>query len=90
MSEWFQERYIPRSEHREIVDYYRKLVAQLHGKVRALRDQLEGQPTASWQALAPSDLSSGAPLGTDWTAHGENVISLEARRLLRAAAGRIE
>jgi len=29
MAEWFDERYISREEHQQIVDYYRKLVASL-------------------------------------------------------------
>lgn len=34
MNEWFQQRYISRAEHDEVVAYYRKLVAQLHQKNR--------------------------------------------------------
>lgn len=41
MVEWFHERYISRVEHQEIVHYYRKLVARLHGQVRELRTQAE-------------------------------------------------
>jgi hypothetical protein len=37
MIEWFDERYISRDEHRQVVDYYRKLVAQLYHQVRTLR-----------------------------------------------------
>jgi TFIIF-interacting CTD phosphatase-like protein len=37
MIEWFDERYISRDEHQKVVDYYTKLVAQLHREVRALR-----------------------------------------------------
>lgn len=37
MVEWFQERYISRDEHQQIVEYYRKLVAQLYCQVCELR-----------------------------------------------------
>ena len=37
MTEWFQERYISRAEHKEIVAYYAKLVAQLYRQVTELR-----------------------------------------------------
>ena len=43
MSEWFQERYISRDEHQRIVDYYRRLVAQLYGKLRESRSELDAQ-----------------------------------------------
>lgn len=37
MTEWFQERYISRVEHDEIVAYYAKLVAHLYRQVTELR-----------------------------------------------------
>lgn len=45
MVQWFQERYIARDEHQRIVDYYRKLVAELYGNVRDLRTLAETQMT---------------------------------------------
>ena len=43
MSEWFHERYISRDEHQRIVDYYKKLVAQLHCKLRESRSQVDAE-----------------------------------------------
>ena len=43
MVQWFRERYISREEHQQVVDYYRKLVAQLYGNVRDLRALVEAQ-----------------------------------------------
>ncbi len=39
----FWERYVSREEHQQVVDYYRKLVAQLYGNVRDLRALVEAQ-----------------------------------------------
>jgi hypothetical protein len=43
MSQGFKDRYILRSEHQEIVDFYRKLVAQLHVKVCEARSHVDAQ-----------------------------------------------
>lgn len=43
MVEWFQERYVSREEHQNVVAYYKKLVVQLHGTVLELRSQLDDQ-----------------------------------------------
>ncbi len=43
MVQWFRERYVSREEHQQVVDYYRKLVAQLYGNVRDLRALVEAQ-----------------------------------------------
>jgi len=43
MVQWFRERYVSREEHQQVVDYYRKLVAQLYGNVRDLRALVEPQ-----------------------------------------------
>lgn len=37
MIEWFDERYISRDEHQQVVEYYRKLVAQLYRQICTLR-----------------------------------------------------
>lgn len=37
MTEWFDQRYISRDEHRKVVDYYRKQVARLYRDVCELR-----------------------------------------------------
>ena len=41
MTQWLNERYISRVEHQKVVAYYKKLVVQLHGKVRELQAQAE-------------------------------------------------
>lgn len=85
MSKWLEERYILRSEHAEIVDYYRKLLVQLHVTVRELRDQLderllsvdlEGQGTPG----RPTPLRSGI---VDWSRYGSNVVGLDLHRVSR-------
>ncbi|MBB3590902.1 hypothetical protein FHX08_001246 [Rhizobium sp. BK529] len=76
MIQWFEERYISREEHQRIVDYYRKLVAQLYGTVRDLRTAGEMQkapiPAA---AKEPGDIP---PAGQDPA--GLNVITVDFRR----------
>jgi large subunit ribosomal protein L14 len=58
MVQWFQERYIAREEHQRIVDYYRKLVAQLHGNVRDLRARAAAPVTDAPQpAEEPDDVT---------------------------------
>lgn len=37
MTEWFKQRYISREEHEQVVEYYRKQVAQLYQKLSELR-----------------------------------------------------
>jgi len=73
MIQWFEERYISREEHQRIVDYYRKLVAQLYCTVRDLRTAGETQktqvPTATKE---PGDIPT--------TGHVSNVITVDFRR----------
>lgn len=85
MSNWFQERYILRSEHQEIVGYYRKLLAQLHITVRDLRDQLDAQLCCveldcKTGADEPTPIRAGSP---DWSRYGANVVSLDRHRVSR-------
>jgi hypothetical protein len=43
MTEWFNQRYISREEHDQVVEYYRKQVAQLYQKLSELRMVLDAQ-----------------------------------------------
>ena len=43
MAEWFHERYISRDEHQEIVEYYKRLVANLQLIVCDLRTQVDSR-----------------------------------------------
>jgi hypothetical protein len=82
MTQWFQERYISRGEHQEIVEYYRKLVAHLHHTVRDLRAQVDAQALndmvlhshrlAERETQRAVDVAAGV--------YGDNVILFPARR----------
>jgi hypothetical protein len=77
MVQWFQERYIAREEHQRIVDYYRKLVAQLHGNVRDLRARAEAPVTDAPQpAEEPDDVTEEPAKVPQERALGPNVVSL--------------
>ena len=82
MTQWFQERYISRDEHREIVEYYRKLVAQLYRTVRDLRVQVDAQALNNVvlhsQRLAERDAKRAAEIVPQ--DYGGNVIVLATRR----------
>lgn len=73
MAKFFSDRYITREEHQEIVAYYRKLVAELHCKVQALRKEAE----------APADMGEAlrdrGPVEHQ-TSHGTNVVRVNFRR----------
>ena len=47
MNEWFQQRFISRAEHDEVVAYYRKLVARLHQQVHEKCVETDGQALES-------------------------------------------
>ena len=47
MNEWFQQRFISRVEHDEVVAYYRKLVARLHQQIHERRVETDGQALES-------------------------------------------
>jgi hypothetical protein len=87
MAEWFHERYISRAEHQQIVDYYKKLVVQLHRKVKELRVLVDSRPLevaeiGAHEADGATRLSSKIPPRD----YGGNVISLEDRRDRRGRA----
>ena len=88
MAEWFNERYISRREHQEIVDYYRRLVARLHCHVRDLRAQIAsgagGARTDSGHGPDPKHSVHGDAIAG---ASGGNVVRLDDHRCRRIAPG---
>jgi hypothetical protein len=82
MTEWFNERYISRSEHKQVVAYYEKLVAQLYRKMLELRAQTGGladrrpdlEPEG--QQVPPYERAGGMDICPAAT----NVISVDFRR----------
>jgi hypothetical protein len=62
MVEWFQERYISRDEHRKIVEYYRKLVAQLHVSLQDLRGAKADVPKVAPQAERHAAVADPEPV----------------------------
>jgi len=83
MVEWFHERYISRTEHQEIVDYYKKLVVQLHRKVCELRAHVDIAVDAA--EMAGHQPARRVPPGpAAQPDYGGNVISFDTRRRARA------
>lgn len=87
MVEWFHERYIARAEHQEIVDYYKKLVVQLHRKVSELREQIDSQLDAAEMAGHQPTRAFFPPGPAPEPHYGGNVVSFEAHRQARARGG---
>lgn len=70
MTEWFDQRYISRDEHQQIVDYYRKQVARLYHELSELRSGMEAQGRKDTVERALPQQA----------ADGDNVIRLDFRR----------
>ena len=87
MVEWFHERYISRAEHLEIVDYYKKLVVQLHRKVSELRAHIDQQVDAAAMTGHAPGGPAFPPGPIPERDYGGNVISLDAHRRARASGG---
>ena len=77
MIDWLNERYISRAEHNDIVGYYRKLVARLHGAVK----ELQARADASTGTIGPEDKSipSSTHVSSDQQRPGDNVIRFDFR-----------
>ena len=75
MTEWFEQSYMPRAEHAEVVAYYRKLVAHLHRQLRELRMQRDAEALEAVvdhsRKLAQRELRR---------ANGGNIIAVDFRR----------
>lgn len=84
MTQWFQERYISRGEHQQVVDFYKKLVVQLHRKLKEMRveqdvDAVDTAITQARPATSPSGLDAPPRI------YGDNVIRLDLWRRARPA-----
>lgn len=85
MVQWFQERYISREEHQQIVDYYRKLVAYTYGNVRDLRALLAASAREKPEALEEDGEMTAEPRQapepkSEPIQSGSNVVSLGSYR----------
>ena len=87
MVEWFHERYIARAEHQEIVDYYKKLVVQLHRKVSELRAHIDNEVDAAEMAGRQPGRAGFPPGPMPEVVYGGNVVSFESHRRARARGG---
>jgi uncharacterized protein YbjQ (UPF0145 family) len=79
MTEWFNKRYISRDEHDQVVEYYRRQVAQLYEKLSELRTVLDAQNLDTMvehsRRVAERELRKSAH-----DEGGNNVISVDFRR----------
>lgn len=84
MTQWFQERYISREEHKQTVDYYRKLVVHLYSQLRDLRAQAEFFPVAHvvTPVVEPDARAAAAP-DTMAIAHANNIVHVDFHRRSR-------
>ena len=80
MVEWFQERYISREEHQEIVEYYRKLVATLQHTVGELRTQVDAENIDAMVELSRRGRERERRKSKQGE-HRDNVINVDFRRL---------
>ncbi len=94
MGQWFDERFISREEHEQIVAYYRKLVARLYGNVRDMQLLAAAEravPPPAFEdpfdfAEAPDEVSPESDESQLPEPNlGSNVISLGSYRERRAA-----
>lgn len=84
MTQWFQERYISREEHKQTVDYYRKLVVHLYSQLRDLRAQAELFPVAHVVTpVVEPDIGATAPPDAMAIAHPNNIVRVDFRRRSR-------
>ena len=79
MNEWFQQRYISRAEHDEVVAYYRKLVAQLHQKIREKCVETDAQTLES-----VVDHRRRLEERESRRSYGQNVIAVDFKRRRKA------
>ena len=81
MTQWLNERYISRVEHQKVVAYYKKLVVQLHGKVRELQAQTETPAQAAPpQFRQPSAGTDNRAIDTGTIGRKGNVIRVSFGR----------
>lgn len=79
MSQRFDELYISRGEHKEIVAYYQKLVVHMSRKIRALRAPIDSEPTVS---ISEHDATTGneSNMSDAVTGDLQNVVRVDFRK----------
>ncbi|WP_156408739.1 hypothetical protein [Rhizobium sp. Root708] len=77
MSDWFNQRYVARDEHQQIVAFYRKVIAHLSCTIRDLRAESRSGGDASAIPDDPQPLEEHTP---DDHAETDNVVWLDFRR----------
>lgn len=81
MTQRFDELYVPRREHQQIVTYYKKLVVHVYQKLRALQAEREGAASAA-QAGNPEPKTR--PMDADARPDCGNVVRVDFRRQRRS------
>lgn len=79
MSQRFDELYISRGEHKEIIAYYQKLVVHMSRKIRALRALVHSEPTVS---ISEHDATTGneSNMSDAVTGDLQNVVRVDFRK----------
>jgi hypothetical protein len=79
MTEWFDQRYIARDEHQQIVDYYRQQVARLYSELCELRARMDAQNINSMVEIGRRKAQRELRRSQPETA-GDNVVRVDFRR----------
>jgi len=77
MIDWLNERYISRAEHNDIVGYYQKLVARLHGAVKELQQRVDA--STGTISARPNSITTKNPVSPEQRRPGDNVIVIDFR-----------
>jgi len=80
MTKWLLDRYISRSEHQDIVAYYKRLVVHMHGRIRELQaDSVVGDDTIEIAGPPPPIAFEEIPE----IAPEDNIVNVDFRRRAR-------
>lgn len=77
MTEWFKQRYISRHEHQQVVEYYRKLVANLQVTICELKSQVDAQNIDSMFEIGRRKVEKELRKRAEYD---DNVVRLDFRR----------
>ncbi len=77
MSDWFNQKYVARDEHQQIVEFYRKVIAHLSCTIRELRAEHSNSADSRAMPAAPQPLDEHP---ADDRADSDNVVWLDFRR----------
>lgn len=77
MSDWFNQRYVARDEHQQIVAFYRKVIAHLSCTIRDLRAESRSGGDTNAIPNGPQPLEEHA---ADDRAGSDNVVWLDFKR----------